>query len=1425
MPFTILQSGTWQLLHPSIRKRLSFARVSTFSRFALNKDTFPEIKLVLRGGSRHLTRAMHSDFGSRDQSDSADAEENSKASKRKKIFLIDLDENGKEISRRLKGRGRTPSGYVQSEGFHWTRVLKQEANRRDDINVDSVMPSSLDEVANVKPISFADLKMQANSTLSRTPDKWIVFSDLHVSRNSLETCLHVLGRIHHEASIRNAGVIFLGDFWHEKGVLRVDALSSILLALSNWTVPVLALPGNHDQATFDGETHALTPLGLVLSAGRIISKPSVLLGALWVPYTRSADTFREIIKNCPLEEVSALFCHVDVIGADLGLGMKAERGLNVSDFPADIPVYTGHYHRPQKLWGTSRERRKFPVQYVGSPYQTSMSEAHEDKFLLVLDATKNWRVEEEIPIQIGRRHYIAKSIDELEEKLLAWKPCFGDRIQLTVDNPVTARQRLAKFNLSGVSIEVREKVPELKQARIPKADILDPSSLLCRFFDLQGGFGEIDEAVKEAASGLLQEVLLEKCYSSIQNQRDIVFESVELKGYCSFGPNKKIVYPLEDRGVVLVMGRNQDETSCDSNGSGKTNLCMAPLWALTGSADVRADGKRLGRKDVVHQIRGGRDQEEPSVTASVTVKGRVNGQAFSVQRKVSEAKGESHSLKLKVGDKDLTQSSLRDTQAELEQRIPVQVISDAVFHGQHLITGILDKTDKDFKATLDNVISSEIWSSAQEIAKDRKKKAKTKADELNGRLLERQSEQDALKSACLDVVNKSEAWNLEMSEKVRMLSDEIKQKREEVNQKKMDVSTCRLEVSSSSERMKIAQGEFDRSLDNLQSLRLDGQRKRAELEVKVKHSMKTVSSAQMLQRQVQVKLEELCAIVARMDAIQRRKDELTSQSLQWKGDVQRRIEGTTQDVQSAKDDCERYRKVLGERIIEMESTRLVLLRKLNESDKTFEEAYDRRVRLEEAWRTISQQVEELEDLQHRMTCHVCLQPINHSQHMKHLIELKQSKEVKHQEMQAASEQHLHSSERRKEARRLLEEHYAHMNLVQDKLREDLKTAEENATSAKRLLAELGAEVDPYSLMIEAALRDKEDCTEAFKNLFNELGNTGWREQFAELGFAASFPVGGFETETDVHTAWRRVKPVLEEIKAQLFDLEAACNREVLELEKSIASIDSQTVSLEQNLSDARSRCRETRQAFEDASARLELAMAADDEIKQLETSLAQAHSRSNPWLAEVNMRKEAEKNGMQRMLELQEARDLQEQQQKQWDKIFDIFGKKGIQSFVYEVAILELQQRAEKYLEVLSEDSLRLQLALDGPIVERKILIRMQDGSYSSRTLHQLSGGQWRRLSLALALAFSEWSMERTATSCNLLVLDEVMQHLDSEGCMRVSKMLEDMIGKKMATFSTVLVVLQTQIGEELGDSFDHMDVVVKSNDESQVMTLSGKRY
>jgi hypothetical protein len=41
-------------------------------------------------------------------------------------------------------------------------------------------------------------------------------------------------------------------------------------------------------------------------------------------------------------------------------------------------------------------------------------------------------------------------------------------------------------------------------------------------------------------------------------------------------------------------------------------------------------------------------------------------------------------------------------------------------------------------------------------------------------------------------------------------------------------------------------------------------------------------------------------------------------------------------------------------------------------------------------------------------------------------------------------------------------------------------------------------------------------------------------------------------------------------------------------------------------------------------------------------------------------------------------------------------------------------------------------------VVERSLLARLADGTYARRGVQQLSGGQWRRLSLSLTLAFAQ---------------------------------------------------------------------------------------
>ena len=86
--------------------------------------------------------------------------------------------------------------------------------------------------------------------------KWITFTDLHVCPSTLPTCLKVLQKVHdvgcslQQCNDDNVGILFLGDFWHHRGVVRIDCLNCILEELKNWTLPCIFIPGNHDQVTW-----------------------------------------------------------------------------------------------------------------------------------------------------------------------------------------------------------------------------------------------------------------------------------------------------------------------------------------------------------------------------------------------------------------------------------------------------------------------------------------------------------------------------------------------------------------------------------------------------------------------------------------------------------------------------------------------------------------------------------------------------------------------------------------------------------------------------------------------------------------------------------------------------------------------------------------------------------------------------------------------------------------------------------------------------------------------------------------------------------------------------------------------------------------------------------------------------------------------
>lgn len=94
---------------------------------------------------------------------------------------------------------------------------------------------------------------------------WVIFSDLHVKSASMDVCEEVLHQVHQAAVERDAGVIFLGDFWHVRGSLIVELLNRVLKALGKWKQPVIMIPGNHDQVYLCFLVHGDCPMHFYLN--------------------------------------------------------------------------------------------------------------------------------------------------------------------------------------------------------------------------------------------------------------------------------------------------------------------------------------------------------------------------------------------------------------------------------------------------------------------------------------------------------------------------------------------------------------------------------------------------------------------------------------------------------------------------------------------------------------------------------------------------------------------------------------------------------------------------------------------------------------------------------------------------------------------------------------------------------------------------------------------------------------------------------------------------------------------------------------------------------------------------------------------------------------------------------------------------------
>lgn len=269
----------------------------------------------------------------------------------------------------------------------------------------------------------------------QTVRQWVVFTDLHCSPGTLDTCLEVLDRIHVEAVKRQAGIAFLGDWWHVRGTLRVDCLNAVLDRMKDWKQPMVLIPGNHDQVTAAiTDNHSLTPLqhayrvpvvhnsdlpsdvdtGAILKTLPgllILSHPTIFAKSLWIPHIRSSAVLESVLQSEAAANAVAIFCHTDVTGASMNDNIVSQGGVPPRMFPPDKPIYSGHFHKPHIVTVATEqgesggEKQVRSIEFLGSPYEISLSEAQQPKSLAVLDASQGWKCIDRIALNVGRKHF------------------------------------------------------------------------------------------------------------------------------------------------------------------------------------------------------------------------------------------------------------------------------------------------------------------------------------------------------------------------------------------------------------------------------------------------------------------------------------------------------------------------------------------------------------------------------------------------------------------------------------------------------------------------------------------------------------------------------------------------------------------------------------------------------------------------------------------------------------------------------------------------------------------------------------------------------------------------------------------------------------------------------------------------------------
>ncbi len=199
---------------------------------------------------------------------------------------------------------------------------------------------------------------------------------------------------------------------------------------------------------------------------------------------------------------------------------------------------------------------------------------------------------------------------------------------------------------------------------------------------------------------------------------------------------------LDSRGLVLIQGNNQDDTSADSNGAGKSTIADALCWCLYGETARGESGDKIVNRKAGKNTR-----------VELTVVDGADTYKIARHRKHKEGKNALRVSRLDGTDwADMTGGTDKITQETVLKIIgsSYEVFRSSIYAGQENFPDLPGMTDRNLKSLVEEAAGTTVLEAAYEVARQRAGDAKkthvaasSKVEEIARRLGQIETDRDA----------------------------------------------------------------------------------------------------------------------------------------------------------------------------------------------------------------------------------------------------------------------------------------------------------------------------------------------------------------------------------------------------------------------------------------------------------------------------------------------------------------------------------------------------------------------------------------------------------------------------------------------------------------------------------------------------------